>query len=136
MTRDDPRGRTEGPEDRIQRERVGVAGDPVPDHEYGEDDHPTDPAPDEASDGVSDAVRTLAAKIAEPGVVTERQALALVLGDVENVRRREAAERMSCTASTYDTLLSRARCSLREAAETVSMLRKMENPPDAVLKDP
>lgn len=37
--RDDPRGRQEGPQDRLQRERVGVAGDPVPDHEYGDDHH-------------------------------------------------------------------------------------------------
>lgn len=43
----DERHVTESAADRIQRERVGVAGDPVPDHEYGDDHAPPDVDPAE-----------------------------------------------------------------------------------------
>jgi hypothetical protein len=88
--------------------------------------------PDGAND-TSDAVRALAASLAEPGIITERQALALVLSDVEGVRRREAADRMDCSPSNFDSLRHRARSSLRDATTTLSILRELDETPEAAL---
>jgi len=129
--RDDPRGRQEGPQDRIQRERVGVAGDPVPDAEYGDDpeDLTPDVTPDEAGEGVSQSVRALASRLAAPGILTERQALAYVLRDVEGVPRQETADRLGCSASNLDTLLGRARSNVDDAAATLSVLHGLDATP-------
>ena len=128
---DDPRGRQEGPQDRLQRERVGVAGDPVPDAEYGDDpeDLTPDVAPDEGGEGVSQSVRALAGRLAAPGILTERQALAYVLRDVEGVPRQEAADRLGCSASNLDTLLGRARSNVDDAAATLSVLHGLDATP-------
>lgn len=124
-------GHHEAPEDREQRERVGVSGDPVPDRDYGdeEEDLTPDVAPDEAGDGVSDAVRDLGRRLSEPGLLTERQALAYVLRDVEGVPRQEAADRLGCSVSNLDTLLGRARANLSDAADTLGVLHDLEATP-------
>jgi DNA-directed RNA polymerase specialized sigma24 family protein len=111
----------ETPEDRMQRERVGVSGDPVPDHEYGDDreDLTPDVAPDEAGEGVSPSVRAAARRLSDPGLLTDRQALAYVLRDVEDVGRQEAADRLGCSTSNLDGLLGTARRKLERARHTL-----------------
>jgi DNA-directed RNA polymerase specialized sigma24 family protein len=93
--------------------------------------HPDDEDGDDDTGVDSDAVRALAESVADLGLITHRQALALVLADVEDVGRHEAADRMNCSTSTLDSLLNRARSSLREATETIAMLRGLEETPDA-----
>jgi len=88
-----------------------------------------DAAPDEADSGVSDAVRALAASLAEHGIVTDRQALAYVLCDVEGVGRQEAADRMDCSVNNLDSLLSRARSNVDDAATTLSVLHGLDATP-------
>ncbi|AGC65572.1 hypothetical protein K745_gp47 [Haloarcula hispanica virus PH1] len=113
----------EAPEDRLQRERTGVSGDPVPDHEYGDspEDLTPDVAPDEAGDGVSPSVRGAARRLADPGLLTDRQALAYVLRDVEGVSRPDSAERMGVSVSTLDSLLGTARRKLGQARDTLDL---------------
>ncbi|ALJ99707.1 hypothetical protein BGV91_gp44 [Haloarcula californiae icosahedral virus 1] len=125
----------EAPEDRQQRERVGVSGDPVPDHEYGDDpeDLTPDVAPDEAGEGVSPSVRHLAQRLAKPGLLTDRQALAYVLRDVEGVGRQEAADRLGCSVSNLDTLLGRARTNLDDARATLEVLQEQDGPTPALV---
>lgn len=111
----------EDPHERQQRERVGVAGDPVPDREYGDQGRPpgADVAPDEAGEGVSPSVRGTARRLADPGLLTDRQALAYVLRDVEGVSRPDAAEQMGVAKSTVDGLLGTARRKLSQARDTL-----------------
>jgi len=93
-------------------------------------------APGDGAKGAeSDAVRALAASVADRGIITDRQALALVLADVEGVGRREAADRMDCSTLTLDTLLNRARSSVRDAAATLAILRELNETPAAAQRD-
>lgn len=124
----------EHPEDMLQRTRVGVEGDPVPDHEYGDDHHPPDVAPDEAGEGVSPSVRGTARRLSDPGLLTDRQALAYVLRDVEGVSRSESAERMGCSKSNLDTLLGRARRKLDQATSTLAVLHEHDAPTPALVE--
>ncbi|AAY24977.1 ORF 51 [Haloarcula hispanica virus SH1] len=118
----------EAPEDRLQRERVGVAGDPVPDHEYGDQGRPpgADVDPGDGYPGVSRSVCRAADDVAAHGVVTYRQAVAWVLRDVEGVGREETAERMDCSVSNLDTLLGRARDNIGKARRTASIADELE----------
>jgi len=94
------------------------------DAEYGDD------APDVAADeSVSPAVRGLARRLSDPGLVTDRQALAYVLRDVEGVSRPDAAERMGSSESNLDTLLARARRNLDQANSTLQVLHDLETTP-------
>ena len=91
--------------------------------------------PDEPDDDTSDAARELARRLAAPGVITERQATAYVLRDVEGVGRPEAADRMGCSVSNLDSLLGRARSNLDDAAATLSVLHGLDHPPALVRLD-
>lgn len=95
---------------------------------HGEDLTP-DVAPDEAGEGVSQSVRSLAGRLAAPGILTERQALAYVLRDIEGVPRQETADRLGCSASNLDTLLGRARSNVDDAAATLSVLHGLDATP-------
>ena len=124
----DDRRREEDPHARQQRERIGVAGDPTPDHEYGDTDRPpgADVAPDEAGTGVSPSVRGSARRLADPALLTDRQALAYVLREVEGVGRDEAAEQLGISVSTLDGLLGKARRKLRNARKTLELVDDLE----------
>jgi DNA-directed RNA polymerase specialized sigma24 family protein len=87
---------------------------------------------DEVGEDVSDAVRELARRLAAHDVVTERQAVAYVLRDVQGVHRDEAADRMGCSVSNLDSLLGRARSNLDDAAATLSVLHGLDNTPALV----
>lgn len=115
----------EAPEDRLQRERIGVAGDPTPDHEYR--DEPPQHEPDGGESGVSPSVRAAAKNLEATGILTEKQALAYVLRDVEGVRREEAADRMGTSTSNLDTHLSKARGYVEDARELVERLEALES---------
>jgi DNA-directed RNA polymerase specialized sigma24 family protein len=91
--------------------------------------------PDGADDDTSDAVRELARRLAAPDVVTERQAVAYVLRDVEGVGREDAADRMGCSVSNLDSLLGRARSNLDDARTTLSVLHELDHPPALVCLD-
>jgi len=118
----------EDPHDRLQRERVGVAGDPVPDHEYGDQARPpgADVDPCEQYADVSPSVCRAADDVAAHGVVTHRQAVAWVLRDVEGVGREEAAERVGCSVSNLDTLLGRARTNIQQARQTAAIADELQ----------
>lgn len=118
----------EDPHDRLQRERVGVAGDPVPDHEYGDQGRPpgADVDPGDQYPNVSRSVLRAADDVAAHGVVTYRQAVAWVLRDVEGVGREEAAERMDSSVSNLDTLLGRARENIKQARLTAGIVDELE----------
>jgi len=91
---------------------------------------------DKGGEGVSQSVRSLAGRLAAPGILTERQALAYVLRDVEGVPREEAADRLECSESNLDTLLGRARSNVDDAAATLSVLHGLDStPPRARLDD-
>lgn len=105
---DDSQGREDAPQDGLQRERVDV----------------------------SQSVRSLASRLAAPDVLTERQALAYVLRDVEGVPREESANRLKCSESNLDSLLSRARSNVDDAVATLSVLHGLDStPPRARLDD-
>jgi DNA-directed RNA polymerase specialized sigma24 family protein len=127
--RDDPRGREEGPQDRLQRERVGVSGDPVPDHEYGDEGQPpgADVDPEDAYPDVSRTVLRAADDVADHGVVTFRQAVAWLLRDVEGVGRQEAAERMDTSVSNLDQKLASAREKIQGARRTLGIVDDLED---------
>lgn len=126
--RDDPREREEAPEDRIQRERIGVSGDPVPDHEYGDRGRPlgADVDPFEGYPDVSIGVLSIAYHLAVPDIVPFPQAVAWVLHDVEGVEREEAAERMGTSISNVETLLGHARRNIKRARQTASLADGLE----------
>jgi len=105
--RDDPQGREDAPQDGLQRERVDI----------------------------SQSVRSLASRLAAPGVLTERQALAYVLRDVEGVPREETADRLKCSESNLDTLLGRARSNVDDAAATLSVLHRLDSTPSLARLD-
>jgi DNA-directed RNA polymerase specialized sigma24 family protein len=86
-------------------------------------------AHDEAGEGVTDPERALARRLAEPGIVTDRQALAYVLRDVQGISRPDAARLMGCSKSNLDTLLDRARSHLDDAAATLSVLHDLDSTP-------
>lgn len=79
-------------------------------------------APDEGATGVSPSVRDTARRLADPGLLTDRQALAYTLRDVEGVRRDEAAEKMGISKSGLDDHLGTARRKLDQATSTLSVL--------------
>jgi DNA-directed RNA polymerase specialized sigma24 family protein len=111
--RDDPRGRQEGPEDRLQRQRVGIEGDPTPDHAY-RDDPPRPERPDGGDLGdVDDRATTLAAA----GLLTEQQARVYILRYIEGLERRGTAEWLDVTPSAIDQHATAA-CEKIEAART------------------
>jgi DNA-directed RNA polymerase specialized sigma24 family protein len=74
-------------------------------------------------------VRALASRLAAPGILTERQAIAYVLRDVEGIPRQETADRLGCSASNLDTLLGRARSNVDDAAATLSVLHGLDATP-------
>lgn len=122
----------ETPGDRLQRERTGVAGDPVPDADYGdrqkggESPHP-DVSHDEAGEGVSPSVRQAARRLSDPGLLTDRQALAYVLRTVEGVPRQQAADQLGVSVSTLDGLLGRAKRKLEQARDTLGHVEDLES---------
>ena len=120
----------ESPEDRRQRERTGVDGDPVPDRDYGDTDKGDRPVPDGVSRhqdaDVSPSVRAAAERLAAAGDLTERQALAFVLRDVEGVPRPDAADRMGVSTSTLDTLVSKGRRKVAEARQVVDVVAELQ----------
>jgi DNA-directed RNA polymerase specialized sigma24 family protein len=115
-------GPKEAPEDRLQRQRVGVEGDPTPDHAYR--DEPPRPERPERSDGgdldgdVEDRATTLAAA----GLLTEQQARVYILRYVEGLERRGTAEWLDVTPSAVDQHASAAREKLQAARTTVRVL--------------
>lgn len=115
----------EAPEDRLQRERVGVAGDPVPDHEYGDDpeDRPVDPIEQHE---VGPSVRDAARRLSDAGLLSDRQAVAYVLREVERVERPLAAEKMGVAVSTLDNQLTDARNKVSAARQTLDLLADLE----------
>lgn len=77
------------------------------------------------SEATGDVTRA-AEELSDAGLVTERQALAYVLRDVEAVPREEAAESMGISPSTLDTLLAKARrkvSAARATADAVDSIR-------------
>lgn len=113
------------PVDPVQNERIGVKGDPTPDAEYGDDpdERPPHVAPDgDGDDEISPSVRNFAHRLAEPGILSERQALAYTLRDIEGVSRKETAELMDSSVSNLDTLYHRAKSNIGNARKTLQML--------------
>ena len=158
----------EHPHDRLQRERAGVAGDPVPDHEYGDD--PEDvpgreeygshsrPCPDDDCDGTMHPTRnrvrwdcnscdewlpmaygdswqervsgTTAGRVealTSPGLLTEKQALAYVLRDVNGLSREQAAEVMGVSVSTQDTHATEARRKVGKARAVATVVEDLRD---------
>jgi DNA-directed RNA polymerase specialized sigma24 family protein len=119
--RDDPRGRQEAPEDRLQRQRVGVTGDPTPDHAY-HDDPPERPDGSGPSDvDVDDRAATLAAA----GLLTRQQARVYLLRYVEGLDRRATGEWLDVTPSAVDQHATAAREKLQAARTTVRVLDEL-----------
>jgi len=117
----------EAPEDRLQRERTGVPGDPVPDHEYGDsrDDVTPDVDPMEQYE-VSPSVRDTARRLAAAGILSDRQALAYTLRVIESVERPLAAEKMGVAVGTLDNTLYAAKQKVENARDTVDHLDALE----------
>ncbi|AFD02320.1 putative protein 39 [Haloarcula hispanica icosahedral virus 2] len=112
----------EHPEDRQQRERVGVAGDPVPDHEYGDVGDDTPPVDPMEQHEVGPTVRAAARRLSDAGLLSDRQAVAYVLREVERVERPLAAEKMGVAVSTLDNQLTDARNKVSAARQTLDLL--------------
>lgn len=74
----------------------------------------------------SPSAEAAASTLADLGdVLTERQATAWVLRDVEHVPRRDAADMMGVTVSSLDTTLSRARTNIREARAVLDAVDRL-----------
>lgn len=108
--------------------RPGGVDDPVPDAEYGDQDAgELPPHVDPFADfDISPSIKEAARRLAAPGLLTPRQALAYVLRDVEGVPRQEAADRMNCSTSTLDGHLGTAREKSKTARATVDALDRLE----------
>lgn len=68
---------------------------------------------------VSPTVERAARRLADPGLLTYRQALAWVLRDVEDVGREDAAHQLGLSPSTLDNHLGAARRKIRRARATI-----------------
>lgn len=110
----------EAPEDRLERERVGVTGDPVPDHEYG--DSREDLTPHVAPEEPPNAIAHKAREVATAGLLTEKQALAWLLRRRAGYHREAAASMMGISPSTLDTHLQRAAEQVQAARATLELL--------------
>lgn len=128
----------EAPEDRQQRERRGVAGDPTPDRDYGDDTDAATEAMLEAVDpeelGVPGPARKVAGDLADAGLLTEQQATAYVLRDVTGASRKMAAAYMGKSKSTVDDHAGKARAKVAEARETLGVLADMGEPTPALAR--
>lgn len=128
----------ETPEDRQQRERAGVAGDPTPDRDYGDDTDAATEAMLEAVDpeelGVPGPARKVASDLADAGLLTEQQATAYVLRDVTGASRKMAAAYMGKSKSTVDDHAGKARQKVDQARETLGVLADMGEPTPALAR--
>lgn len=119
-------------------ERAGVEGDPVPDIAYGDDldaaagarlDDALNPDGGEPNDDltVPKTVRDVAARTAAEGLLTEQQAVAYVLRDVEGKDRHTTAAMMDLAPSTVDHHRSEADGKLDAARNTLERLERLED---------
>lgn len=68
-------------------------------------------------------------RIASCDLLTERQAEAYVLRDIEAVPRSEAADRMGISVNTLDNRLAEARRKVEEAEETIETIEDIRYRP-------
>lgn len=136
----------ETPEDRLQRERVGVAGDPVPDHEYGDRSEPEQHAVEAVDEcatcgvqGVEGVVDTRdgavlpeclpcrhARVLAACGLLTARQAEAYAYRSLHGIARQETADRLGISVNVLDKHLAAAREKVDTARATAEALARLE----------
>lgn len=64
-------------------------------------------------------------RLASHGLLTERQATAYLLRDIEGVSRSDAADKMDCSLSTLDHHLSEARNKMYQARHTLEMADRL-----------
>jgi DNA-directed RNA polymerase specialized sigma24 family protein len=100
----------EHPDDRRQRERVGVKGDPTPDHEY-RDEPPAYEPPEPDLERVGYEAR----KLAENTALTHPQARVWLLRDRQGVSRADTAAALDLSVSTVDQQLGNARDKIEQA---------------------
>jgi len=128
----------EDPHDRHQRERVGVAGDPTPDHEYGDTAESVHDLADEAppwTQRVTGDVVRLVDELTDAGLLTERQALVYVLRDVKGLDPDDTAADVGIgTSAMYDHLAA-ARSKLSAARSTLDTFGQLDQPPALVQAD-
>jgi RNA polymerase sigma factor (sigma-70 family) len=111
-------GPQEHPEDLLQRQRVGVQGDPTPDHAYRDD-------PPQRPDGGDLDGGDRAAILAAAGLLTEKQARVYILRYIDGLDRRETADHLDITASAIDQHATAAREKLQAAHTTVDVIDRL-----------
>lgn len=116
----------ETPEDRHQRERHGVSGDPTPDHEYGDSAEDLTPDIEPIVPTCGERLREgFVSKLADETPLTEQQARAWILRDVQSYNPEDTAERMQVTESTMYGHLSQARKKIREADRLLTLVDEL-----------
>jgi DNA-directed RNA polymerase specialized sigma24 family protein len=80
-----------------------------------------------AHGGESPTVEHTAGVLAAAGLLTERQAHAYLLREVEGVGRQATADRLGVSTSTLDSHLAKARRKVNQARETVGILEDLED---------
>jgi len=72
-------------------------------------------------------MKELIAEIVEAGLLTERQAEAYLLRDLEECPRQYSAECMSISVNTLDNTLAVARNKVEQAKTTVQIIESADN---------
>jgi DNA-directed RNA polymerase specialized sigma24 family protein len=113
-------GPEEHPEDRLQRQRVGIEGDPTPDHAYHDE-------PPQRSDGgdLDGDVEDRATILAAAGLLTEQQARVYIFRYIDGRDRRETANYLDVTPSAVDQHATAAREKLQAAHTTVDVIDRL-----------
>lgn len=74
---------------------------------------------------VSPSVASTALQLAQIKLLTDRESVAWVLREVEDVGRQEAADQLGIAPSTLDDRLGRARLKIGRAQETVGLVETL-----------
>jgi len=105
--------------ERLERERIGVSGDPTPDHEYG--DVGANPHPDIEPQREPQAVEYITEQLTDETALSEKQARVWLLRDVEGLNPQDTAQRAGISESTMYDHLAIARRKIEQAERLVNI---------------
>lgn len=65
--------------------------------------------------------------LSRPGLITERQAEAWILVDIEGIDRTQASDQMECSLSNVDALRQRAQQKIEAAQHTAALAHSLQS---------